>query len=230
MPLLDLLLPQRCLACAEPGHAVCPPCLADLPRIVPPLCERCGAPTAWPVSRCSECTGRRNGFTTARAAVGYDNAARAIVGAWKERGRRLLAATAADVVAVGVERPDAAAVVPVPPDADRGLRRGHHPAGRLAAELATRWELPVLPALRRARPAARQRGLSRDARRRNVAGAFVSPDRVPPRVILVDDVYTTGATASAAASALRKAGARSVSVVTFARAVRGSGTGWSAPR
>jgi ComF family protein len=230
VPLLDLLLPQRCLACGEPGHAVCPPCLDALPRIAPPLCDRCGAPTAWPVAQCSECSGRRIGFTTARAAVVYDAAARAILGAWKERGRRLLAATAADLVTGALERPSAAAIVPVPPDPERGLRRGHHPAGRLGGELGERWDLPLLPALDRERAAARQRGLSRDARRRNVAGAFVARERVPVRVILVDDVYTTGATAGAAASALRKAGARHVSVVTFARAVRGWGAGWSPPR
>ena len=223
MALLDLLLPRRCVTCREPGEVVCALCLTALPRLSPPLCERCGAPTAWPVARCSECSGRRIAFASARAAVAYDASARALVGAWKERGQRSVAGLAAQLVVEALERPAAAVLVPVPPDADRGLRRGHHPAGRLARELGARWDLPVVDGLARSRSARPQRGLSREDRRRNVAGAFLAPESVPGRVILVDDVYTTGATATAAASALRKAGARTVRVVTFARAVRGVG-------
>jgi predicted amidophosphoribosyltransferase len=101
--------------------------------------------------------------------------------------------------------------------------RGHHPAERLAVEVGRRWELPVLDVVDRTRPVRPQRGLQRAERRRNVSGAF-RPRQVDiaPRVALVDDVYTTGATAAAAASALRAAGAREVHVITFARAVRGS--------
>jgi predicted amidophosphoribosyltransferase len=78
----------------------------------------------------------------------------------------------------------------------------------------------VLPLLRRTRPAARQRGLALADRRRNVAGAFAPARASPAHVCLVDDVYTSGSTANAAASALRKGGARRVEVVTFARVVR----------
>jgi ComF family protein len=145
---------------------------------------------------------------------------RRLVAAWKERGLRRLAEAAADVIAETVERPAAAVVVFVPPDHGRTLKRGHHAAGRLAKELATRWELPASPLLVRARPASRQRGLSRAERRRNLATAFAAAGRAPPRVALVDDVFTTGATAHFAASALRKAGARRVEVVTFARTIR----------
>jgi predicted amidophosphoribosyltransferase len=108
----------------------------------------------------------------------------------------------------------------VPPDRARGLKRGHQPAERLARELGERWSLPVLPILGRTRSVPRQRGLSLADRRRNVAGAFSPARDCPPRVALVDDVYTSGSTASAAATALRKAGARRVEVVTFARVVR----------
>jgi predicted amidophosphoribosyltransferase len=100
------------------------------------------------------------------------------------------------------------------------VKRGHHPTARLARELGRRWELPVVEAVGRTRAPRPQRGLSLAARRRNVAGAFVATRRVPAGVGLVDDVYTTGSTASAAASALRRAGARRVEVVTFARTVR----------
>ncbi len=218
--MLDLLLPQRCVVCSEAGDQVCSTCRKGLLRIRPPVCERCGAPAAWPVRRCRECAGRRLAFAHARAAVIYDRAATALVWAWKERGLRRLARIAAELVVETVPRPGVEALTFVPPDRDRRLRRGHHPAEALAGELAERWELPVLAMLERARAIPRQRGLSLAERRRNVAGAFRAGGRPSRRVAIVDDVYTSGATAAAAASALRKAGARRVEVVAFARAVR----------
>jgi predicted amidophosphoribosyltransferase len=217
---LDLLLPQRCLGCGAGGTTLCARCVATLPRLGSTLCERCGAPTAWPVRRCRECGGRRLAFASARAAVVYDGAVRAVVAAWKERGLRRLAAFAAELVVEAVPRPGVAVLCFVPPERDRSLERGHHPAERLASELGRRWELPVERLVRRDRSTPPQRGLGLADRRRNVAGAFTAAAKPPSRVGVVDDVYTSGATANAAASALRKAGARRVEVVTFARAVR----------
>jgi predicted amidophosphoribosyltransferase len=188
--------------------------------IVPPLCARCGAPTVWPVSRCRECAGRRLGFASARAAVEYDDAVRRVVGGWKERGLRRIAAEAAGLIVDAVPRPSVETLTFVPPDGDRNLRRGHHPAERLARELGRCWQLPVTPLLARQGASRRQRGLSLPERRRNVRGVFRASQAVPGTVCLVDDVYTSGATASAAAQALRKAGATRVEVVCFARAVR----------
>jgi ComF family protein len=199
---------------------LCAACLGSLPRIEPPLCERCGTPTAWPVRRCRECTGRRLAFTSARSAVHYDDAVRALVAAWKERELRGLAAAAVSLVVEVVPPPAVDAVAFVPADPDRSLGRGHHPPQRLARALASHWELPLTSPLRRRRAAKRQRGLSRAERRRNVAGVFTTKAPAPRTLALVDDVYTSGATANAAASALRKAGALRVEVVTFARVVR----------
>lgn len=145
---------------------------------------------------------------------------RALVAGWKERGLRRLADDAAGLVAERLPRPDVAVVTFVPPDADRLLKRGHHPAERLARALSAHWELPCKPLLERVGRAEPQRGLRLEERRRNVRRAFRAVSRAPARVLLVDDVYTTGSTASAAASALRAAGARRVEVVTFARALR----------
>jgi predicted amidophosphoribosyltransferase len=153
--------------------------------------------------------------------VAYHAAVRPLVAAWKDRGLRHLAEEAANVIFETVERPSVGALTFVPPDGDRSVKRGHHPAERLARALAERWELPLVRALARTRTPRPQRGLPLAERRRNVAGAFVAPSRVSTRLGLVDDVYTTGATASAASSALRAAGARRVEVVTFARTVRG---------
>ncbi|HEV8688186.1 MAG TPA: double zinc ribbon domain-containing protein [Gaiellaceae bacterium] len=216
--LLDIVLPQRCVVCRHVGAQLCGACRANLPRVCPPHCERCGTPTVWPVSRCAECSGRRLAFARARSAVVYDDAVRTLVAAWKERGLRSLAREAATVVAELLE-PAQAPLAFVPPDPERRRRRGDHAAGALARELATRWDVPLLQLLER-RPGQRQRGLSREQRRANVRGAFSSRP-APRRVVLVDDVYTSGATANAAASALRRAGARRVEVVTFARVVLG---------
>ena len=217
---LDLLLPRRCVVCGVPSETVCEACLGRLRRLVGPCCRRCGSPTAWPVARCSECAGRRLAFASARSAVAYDAGAKAFVSAWKGHGLRGLAREAGALVAEVVARPRAYTITFVPPDADRALKRGHNPAETLARALAPSWQLPLVPLLERTGSSEPQRGLSLAARRRNVRGAFRPRGRAPTRVVLVDDVYTSGATVAAAASALRTAGARNVEVVTFARAVR----------
>jgi ComF family protein len=217
--LLDLLVPERCAACGSGERIVCEACLAALRPLRGPLCARCGAPTAWPVERCAECAGRRLSFVRARAAVAYEDPARRLVAAWKERGQRRLASVFAALVEEVVPRPDVHAVTFIPGDRDRSLWRGQNTAEVLAGLVALRWEMPVEPLLVRRRRIRPQRGLSRPERRRNVRDAFEAA-RPPATVALVDDVYTTGATAVAAATELRRAGARAVHVVTFARAVR----------
>ena len=172
----------------------------------------------WPVERCRECAGRRLAFASARAAVGYDSAARRFVHAWKERGLRRLAAEAAEVVAERLPPPEVDALTFVPSDRSRRLERGHNPAERLAVELSVTWQLPCLPLLERTR-GGRQRGSSA-VERRTVRGAFRAHGPAPRTVAVIDDVYTTGATAAATASALRAGGARHVEAIAFARALR----------
>jgi predicted amidophosphoribosyltransferase len=164
--------------------------------------------------------GRRLAFVSARAAVAYAGPARPFVRAWKEGGRRRAAALAAELVVAHVERPAADVITYIPPDPIRELQRGHHPAERLAVELAARWRCEAVALLRRTRTTGRQTGLGLADRRRNVRDAFVAVAAAPERVVLVDDVYTTGATSAAAAGALKAAGGGAVEVVTFARTVR----------
>ena len=189
--------------------------------MLPPLCARCGAPTAWPVERCRECAGRRLAFSRARAAVAYDADVRRVVRGWKERGLRSLAAIAAGLVAERLPRPEADVITFVPADRTRRLERGYHPAEQLARALAAAWSVPCEPLLSRRGRSKPQRGLALAERRRNVARAFLAA-AVAGDVLIVDDVYTSGSTADAAARALRAAGARRAEVVTFARAVRSS--------
>jgi len=172
------------------------------------------------------------------------------VRAWKERGLRHLAACAAELVVEHVERPAADLITYVPSDPIRQLDRGRHPAESLARELGARWELDLVSLLERGRVVERQATLPYAERGSNVRGAFTARRResgnvvgngvvginavdtsavdtsvvgtsvVDSRVLLVDDVYTTGSTVSAAASALRRQGVSTVEVVTFARAIR----------
>jgi ComF family protein len=221
--LLDLVLPRRCVSCGVSAELLCGSCRARLRPVSPPLCARCGASTAWPVERCRECAGRRLAFASARAAVAYAAPVPALVRAWKEHGLRRVASLAAELVVSAVEQPPADVITHIPPDPDRQLRRSVHPAEALARELGTRWQVETVRLLVRARHARRQTGLSLAERRRNVRGVFDAAREGAcrrERVLLVDDVYTTGSTAHAAASALRAAGAAEVHVVTFARAVR----------
>jgi predicted amidophosphoribosyltransferase len=219
--LLGVVLPERCLVCGRGEELLCPDCRASLLVLRGTLCARCGAPTAWPVERCGECAGRRLSFASARAAVAYDAAARALVSAWKERGIGRVAGLAAELVAATVPRPPVEGLAFVPGEGDRVGWRGVNTAEELASALSRRWALPVASLLARTRRVRPQRGLSRSDRRANIRAAF-RPCGDPPRAVgLVDDVYTTGATVGAAARELRRAGARAVHVVTFARAVRG---------
>jgi predicted amidophosphoribosyltransferase len=167
-----------------------------------------------------ECAGRRPSFARARSALVYDAHARAIVSAWKERGRRDLASALAAIVVDVIARPDVEALTFVPGDRERGRERGHVPAARLARSLGEEWGLRVRALLARTGPSRRQAGLPRTERQGNVRGAFAALDEAPARIALVDDVYTTGATASACATVLRRSGAARVEVVCLARVVR----------
>ena len=221
---LDLVFPRSCVACGVAADLLCADCRARVRILGPPCCECCGAPTAWPVLRCRECAGRAPTFLTARAAVAYAGPVPPLVRAWKERALRRVADLAVELVSDTVERPAADVITYIPGDPGRQLTRAAHPAAALAHGLGEQWSLPGERLLRRTRRVPRQTGLSLAERRRNVRGVFDADGGAlragSPRVVLVDDVYTTGATVSSAAAALLRGGAATVCVVTFARALR----------
>ena len=148
---------------------------------------------------------------------------RPFVAAWKEHGLRRAADLAAELVVAALPAPAADAITYIPADPGRLLRRGHHPARELARRLGTAWGLEQVELLGVAGGSSgrrRQAGLTRRDRLSNGRTAFRATARSPARVVLVDDVYTTGATVATGAAVLRRAGAGEIDVVTFARTPR----------
>ncbi|MGN6379807.1 MAG: ComF family protein, partial [Gaiellales bacterium] len=184
-----------------------------------PLCQRCGMPTAIEVRDCRRCRGVRLGFETARSALAYEGPARRLVHAFKDGGQRGLAEHATALMAVVVPPPDVDVLTWVPADRWRLIGRGYHPPELLAQGLAAHWDIAASPLLAthgRRRP---QRGLDVASRRSNVRDAFRARAAAPSRIALIDDVHTTGATLSACARALSRAGAQHVHAVSLARAL-----------
>jgi predicted amidophosphoribosyltransferase len=219
---LALVAPPACVACGRPprrGHALCDACRAALPWLHGPRCPRCGLPA--PCG--ARCPMAGSDVGRAWAPLAFDGPARAVVHALKFHGALGLAGLmAAQMVATAPAGvlPAGAALVAVPTPRGRRRRRGFDHTVRLATAISERTGLPVTTCLRRVGSAPRQAGarrtsrLERDRVQLEVAGA------VPPRVVLVDDVHTTGATLRACARKLRAHGALSVTALTYARALR----------
>jgi ComF family protein len=229
--LLDLLFPPACAACdsrlraSAPG-AFCAPCAESLEPLLPPYCTRCGEPFGGegPSHPCLRCLRKPPAFDLARAPFVYGGALREAIHRYKYGGAWDLGRHLAPLVAPGAPDLDPRGfdlVVPVPLHPRRLAERGFDQAVPLARAVARESDLPLRPrALRRLRATAPQAGLVGEARRANVRGAFAvaRPSEVAGRrVLLLDDVVTTGATARACARALREAGARAVGVLSLAR-------------
>ncbi len=219
--LLDLVYPPRCAACGErtreePFCEVC----AGAVDPVPQGCARCAAPG--PDSLCGACRASPPAFEGVRAGGLLGGPLADAIHRLKYQNRPALARPLGAWLAGRAPLSSGAVVVSVPLARGRRIERGYDQAALLADSLAraSRAQGRRLRAvLRRVRETQPQVGRSRDERAKNVEGAFEATAAVAGRdVVLVDDVVTTGATAHAAASALRRAGARSVEVVALARA------------
>lgn len=220
------LLPGACLLCQDPtgdgdtDPLVCSLCLSRFRRLPQPCCDRCGQPQAGPVEPCRACAGWPAGIGPVRSAVWMDELARSAVHRLKYAGWPRVTDALARVMAPLVSASIGAVLVPVPLAPRRARRRGYNQAECLAKSLGAASGLPVREdLLRRVRETATQTALAPEARQANVVEAFVQCGIAERRVILVDDVFTTGATLCAAAVALLEGGAETVGAVTFARAV-----------
>jgi ComF family protein len=229
---LDIALPTLCVACREPvsGEGVCADCWAKLSFIAPPYCPRLGIPFVYdpgPELLSMEAIANPPAYARARAAVRYDDVARTLVHALKYQDRTDLAPAMGRWMArAGRELLEGAdALVPVPLHWRRGWSRRYNQSGALARVIERQTGVKLASeALRRVRPTQQQIGLSRSERASNVQGAFkVVSDRKADiagrRLVLVDDVLTSGATVDACARALLRAKAASVDVLVFARVV-----------
>jgi ComF family protein len=229
---LDIALPTLCVACREPvdGEGVCADCWAKLSFIAPPLCPRLGIPFVYdpgPGLLSMEAISDPPAYGRARAAVRYDDVARTLVHALKYQDRTDLAPAMGRWMARAgrelIEQTDA--LIPVPLHWRRGWSRRYNQSGALARVIERQTGAKLLSeVLRRVRPTLQQIGLSRAQRASNVQGAFkVATERQSEiqgrRVVLIDDVLTSGATVDACARALLRAKAASVDVLVFARVV-----------
>lgn len=218
--LIDLAAPPRCVACGRGSDAdLCVPCAHKIDVVAGSVCGRCGAPSASNRDVCRQCVDLA-GFRRARSVVVFAEPARSLTLSLKRRGARGLAYTMGSLMAeVGIRAGLAGDVVAFVPGGRRARRAGFDQAELLARGVARRLGIPVGGSLSRVREGPRQADVSMRERRSNVSDRFGSRP-VRGRVLLVDDVYTTGATAEACSSVLLRAGVTSVDVITWARTLR----------
>lgn len=226
--LLDLVFPARCAGCGALGELFCAACLQRVQPVPQPVCVRCGRPSA-EAGRCSACRAASFHVSAIRAAAVYGEPVSQAIHEFKYNGKRELGQPLGELLAgywrgrqVSVD-----VVVAVPLHANRLAQRGFNQSQLLAETLCCAASLPLVPpdVLRRERETQQQVHLGPQERRQNVSGAFHwrGPAMQGAKVLLVDDVATTGSTLEACGEALLAAGAGRVWALTVARALGEAG-------
>jgi competence protein ComFC len=217
--LADLFYPERCVGCERRASDVlCRTCFDTLPRVGSPVCGRCGLPTAFATFVCEECKNVDFGFQSARAPLKYDGVGKQVVHALKYRGyKRVVGRLAAPLMLQVVGEGHFDAVVPVPLHSSRLRKRGFNQAELLARGVAEKMKATVSDTLEVVRSTRDQVELSAAQRRANVAGAYTATKPLRGKILLIDDVFTTGATMSACAGTMVRAGAKEVHALSLCR-------------
>ena len=217
--LADLFYPERCVGCERRASDVlCRTCFDTLPRVGSPVCGRCGLPTAFATFVCEECKNVDFGFQSARAPLKYDGVGKQVVHALKYRGyKRVVGRLAAPLMLQVVGEGHFDAVVPVPLHSSRLRKRGFNQAELLARGVAEKLKATVSDTLEVVRGTRDQVELSAAQRRANVAGAYTATKPLRGKILLIDDVFTTGATMSACAGTMVRAGAKEVHALSLCR-------------
>lgn len=231
--LLDLVYPRHCLVCEAsladvPALYLCEVCRSDILLWKGNSCRKCAAflgPYAEETARCNTCRGRSLGFSRAVAAGRYQGALKKLIHKLKFDRQPLAAVPLGELLSERLQREpflgELSALVPVPLHSSRQAERGFNQAELLAREIERALGVPLVTGcLARVRRASAQSLLDRAERERNIEGAFLTrrPRKLAAKtVLLVDDVLTTGATASECARSLRSAGVKRVYVATVAR-------------
>ena len=222
---LDCLFPQSCIGCGRPGSYFCARCETQLPWIFPPLCPRCGRPQASAIL-CPVCAQTASALSVIRSPLRFEGAARRAIHELKYHNLRAIAPTLAAYLVRTLQdtgyEPDI--IVPVPLHSRRARRRGYNQSLLLAREVGRETCTPVsADALSRVREGTSQVHTANvEERRQNVSGAFVCSSDASVsgrRILVIDDVCTTGATLESCAVTLRRAGAIDVQGLTVAREV-----------
>lgn len=232
--IVDFALPPRCPGCGtitDNQHSFCLPCWQALSFLAEPCCARCGLPFEYDAgdgSECGSCIAAPPNFDRLRAAVAYGEIARRVALKLKYGGKPGVAETLAHFMRRHLDPAEGAILAPVPLHRWRIWKRGYNQAALIASALAKSSGMKAeLDLLKRVKATPSLRGKGRRDRALALRGAFAVPDRAKAAIagktiILVDDVFTSGATANACAKALKRAGANKVNIICWARVVQSS--------
>ncbi|WP_213974799.1 ComF family protein [Tepidanaerobacter acetatoxydans] len=226
---LDILFPPKpyCLLCgnklANTESIICENCKSKIEPLTEPLCGKCGKPLKTGLLFCNDCQNEHHAFAQARSYGRYEGALKQLIYEFKYNGRQELAEILGQMMFSLLKElswPDFDYLVPLPLHAARQRERGFNQAYLLTKVLARKSKIPVFNGLKRVKPTEHQTFLDKSFRRKNLEGAFkvVKNSKIHDKIVLlIDDVYTTGATTGECSKSLLEAGVKAVYVMTCAR-------------
>lgn len=219
----DFFFPRQCIGCGKVGDFICDQCSKKLPRLLPPICQKCGKPES-SGNYCQACWKKQDGIDAIRSVFVFNGMIRTAIHELKYYNLRAIAVPLAEYMADYADANNISGdiVIPVPLHSKRQRERGYNQSELLAAEFAGLVNRPLSNCLSRIKNSQPQaRTSNANTRRENVKGAFSCPSEgiIDQHVILIDDVCTSGATLEACADALKQAGVKKVLGFTLAREI-----------